>query len=452
MRIISKGLKNLLCGAVLASVTALSSMAQSAPVGWLYTTTNDPEANQVLRIERYADGTLGGEMAFATGGKGVANHDAPANGDYDAQYQMQIIDDILLVTNAGDSRVSSFRINAQDGTLTHLENVDTKGDFPATIAMTPVVGMEGQYWIAIGNQWGQPTVLYDGDALRRYPSDEWHQGDLSAADPSDARRSVELYKLDISAGQLTPIGNIDHYSRENGGPASIAFSPDGRKLAVSTWGIPHFLAEDPILEETHPSRVYVYDFDNGSVSNRRYFQEPGIIGSVGFDWSKDSDLIYLSNFNIINAKADNGLIVLRDDGSSLSKVGNYVTGAGTTIDEACWTALSADYSRLYVVSFVTNEISIFDLDPDTGMVTGRRALVERQGDLDAESDAKDVALSADGQYLYWLGSLATYTVSSYRVTDAGLDFVTQYVTEATKDGAGNIGQYDLGGIALFDKK
>jgi hypothetical protein len=48
--------------------------------------------------------------------------------------------------------------------------------------------------------------------------------------------------------------------RENGGTSQISFSPDGRKLAVSTWGIPHFLTEDPKLEEMHPSRVYVYNF------------------------------------------------------------------------------------------------------------------------------------------------------------------------------------------------
>jgi hypothetical protein len=67
--------------------------------------------------------------------------------------------------------------------------------------------------------------------------------------------------------------------RENGGTSQISFSPDGRKLAVSTWGIPHFLTEDPKLEEMHLSRVYVYNFANGMVSGRRRFEEAGISGT-----------------------------------------------------------------------------------------------------------------------------------------------------------------------------
>ncbi len=126
-----------------------------------------------------------------------------------------------------------FKIDRPTGELTLIANVNSYGQKPVSISSTPVLGQPGRFWIAVGNQWDQPTVIYGGSKLQRLPSDEFLLGDLSKPHPSDKDRTIELYQLD-RGGSLTHVRTLDHYPRENGGAAQISFSPDGKKLAVST--------------------------------------------------------------------------------------------------------------------------------------------------------------------------------------------------------------------------
>jgi len=430
-----------------------SESAAKQPVGFIYTTTNDPNANEVVRLERYADGTLGGEMTFATGGKGLAHHDAPANGDYDAQYQLQIVGNYLITTNGGDHTVSLFSINRPDGKLKLLETVDSHGEFPVSVAITPIVGVKGSYWVAIGNQWNNPTAIYDGDKLQLLPSPNWWRIDLTKPDATDAHRNVTHFRLNGAKGHIEYVSEIDHYNRQNGGPSNVVFSPDGKKIAVTTWGLDHFLTADPQPDLMRPSRVYVYDFADGKVSNRRYFEEEGITGSVGTDWSRNGQLLYVSNFNLPTAKNDHGLTVLRDTGSAVVKDAHFKTAKAGEVDEACWTAISPDGKKLYVVSFVTNVISTFDLDPKTGKVLRLSQQTDREHVSYApENDGKDLYTPANGKHLYWLGSLESFSVNSFTIGADGLHFLQQYNVERTKAKIGVAGAYDLGGIDGYDLK
>ena len=205
-------------------------------VGYLYTTTNGEGINEIVRLARYEDGTVGDEKTYPTYVRGGANHEAPALGDYDAQGQTQIIGDFLLTADIGAHSISVFKIDRQSGELTLIASVNSYGQKPVSISSMPVVGQPGMFWVAVGNQWDQPTVIYEGDKLRRLPSDQFLTGDLSKPHPSDKDRTIELYRLDNRDGTLTHVRTLDHYSRENGGASQVAFSPDGRKLAVSTWG------------------------------------------------------------------------------------------------------------------------------------------------------------------------------------------------------------------------
>jgi hypothetical protein len=435
-----------------ASPAFASPAAEKRVVGYLYTTTNGEGINDVVRLARYDDGSVGDEKTFSTGVRGAANHLAPALGDYDAQGQTQIVGNYLLTANPAVGMVSVFRIDHPTGNLTFVANVESHGKKPVSISATPVVGQPGKYWVAVGNQWDQPTVIYEGAKLQRLPSDEFLKGDLSKPDPSDKDRSIVLFQLDDATGALTFVRTLDTYPRENGGTAQISFSPDGRKLVVSTWGIPHFLTSNPLLSEMHPSRVYVYDFAGGQVSKRRFFEEKGIAGSVGLEWGPGARTLYVSNFSIVNAKGDNGLTVLRDGPRTVTKIANFPTGATAPkdIDEACWTVLSAKKDMLYVVSYVSNVITPFKLDPKTGRVLKRMPLVTRAG-FAPDSDSKDVTISSDGRHMYWLGSFASFSVNLF---DIGVDgtpvYKGQYTLNATKAAVGQAGVYDLGGIAQYD--
>src|SRR5512147_169472 len=81
-------------GVLMATPGTIPALAQSTGktiVGYLYTTTNGEGINQVIRLARYADGSLGDERTYSTWVRGGSNHTAPAMGDYDAQGQTQIV-------------------------------------------------------------------------------------------------------------------------------------------------------------------------------------------------------------------------------------------------------------------------------------------------------------------------------------------------------------------------
>ena len=435
------------------SAPALAEADGKKVVGYLYTTSNGEGINEVVRLARYEDGSLGDEKTYPTWVRGGANHTAPAQGDYDAQGQTQIVGDFLLTANPGAHSVSVLRINRPTGVLTLVGSVNSYGDMPVSISATPVVGRPGNFWVVVGNQWGQPTVIFDGAKIQRLPSAEFLQQDLKAPDPSDKDRTIELYQLDNATGALVHVRTLDHYVRENGGVAQVSFSPDGNRLAVSTWGIPHFLTDDPKLEEMHPSRVYMYDFAAGEVRRRRFFEEAGIAGSVGFEWGPQAELLYVTNFSITNAKGGNGLTVLHDGPDRLVKIANYPTGqvSPKDIDEACWTTLSPKKDMLYVVSFVTNVITPFKLDPVTGRVLQRLPLITRSAGYAPSSDFKDVTISSDGKHMYWLGSLQSFSINLLDLApDGAATWRGQYTVAATKATVGQAGVFDLGGIAQYD--
>lgn len=417
-------------------------------LGYLYTTTNGEGENQVVQLARFSDGSVGNEKVYPTKGKGGSSHEAPAHGDYDAQGNLKIIGDYLLTTNPGDNTISVFKVNKKNGDLSFVSIAKSEGNRPVTIDFTPVSEGKKEYWVIVGNQWGTPTVLYENDNLRRYPNDAFLASNLKTSNVSDRDRSLELFKLDMSNGKLTFQKTLSEYVRENGGPADVKFNPDGKKIAVTLWGIPHLFAKEPSLKEMHSSRVYVYDFENGKISNPRFFEESGLSGAVGFNWNNNSETLYVSYFNIVNEKSDNGLVVLKDNRKKLVKASNHTTGGGNIIDEACWTAISKDQSKLYVCSYVTNTITTYNLDKN-GNVIKTLNVTKREGNAPLE-DSKDLFISPDNKYIYMLGSFFSYSVNTLEITPNGTKYLKQYNLKETSKEIGNPGVYDLVGLDGFD--
>ena len=420
--------------------------------GYIYTTTNGESTNQVVRFDRLENGSLENEMVYTTNSKGGANRAAggDAHGDYDFQGSVQIIGDYLLNVNAGGNDISVFSLDRTTGDLSLLGNTDSGGMRPVSIAKTPVSGSDHEYWIVVGNQWGNPNVQKDLPDLQRFPNDAFFEQDLTQPDASDQKRNIQLFRFNTDNGSLTPVAQLDTYVRENGGPADVSFSQDGSKLAVSLWGIAHFGAKNPSLDEQHPSRVYVYDFDNGVVSNSRFFEEEGIAGSIGLDWALHrNDLIYVTNFNTTVAKTDNSLTVLSDDGSSLTKSNNFTTGKEDDLDEACWTTLSPLGDVLYVASFTGNVITPFKLD-GSGHITGKLPF-ERRGGFAPAGDSKELYITSDNKYLYNTGALQSFSINIFDISaDGSVEYRKQVTLKTTKASVGTLGAYDFMGLTGFD--
>jgi len=422
------------------------------PKGFLYTTTNGEGMNQVLKLDRYSDGSLINETAYSTNSKGGANTGAggDAKGDFDAQNAIQIIGDYLLNVNAGGNTISVFTIDKPTGSLVFKSNVNSEGVRPVSIAYTKKTGSNNTYWVVVGNQWNNPNVQKDGANIERYPNDAFHAADLESPHESDRVRNIALFSFDALNGNLTPEKVLDTYVRENGGPSCVSFSDDGTKLAVSTWGIAHFSTEKTSLDEQHASRVYVYDFADGSVSGERYFEEEGIAGSIGFNWAKGgNNTLHVSNFNLTPNKRNNSLTVLKDNGRAVKKSANHNTAGTDDIDEACWTLLNPDGNKLYVASFGANVISSFDVDGGGNIVSDVRAT--SRGDNAPAGDTKDMYITPDNKYLYVLGAFQSFSINRFDISTSGkIRYKDQVSLNTTKESKGNAGEYNFLGLAGYD--
>ncbi len=417
--------------------------------GYLYTSTNGEGTNQVVRFSRHNDGSLTNEKDYSTNSKGGANVAAggDAHGDYDSEGGVQIIGKFLLAVNSGGNDISVFNLDKKNGNISLKNNVPSGGKRPVSISYTPRGNSGHDYWVVVGNQWDNPNVQKDGGDIQRFPNDSFFQQDLTLPDASDNDRNINLFTFNSETGALQMRSQLDKYVRENGGPSAVHFSDDGTKLAVTTWGIAHFDTKLTSTKEQHPSRVYVYDFHDGRVSGNRYFEEIGIAGSIGFSWARNSNgKMYVSNFNLIPEKSDNSVTVLSDNGSAVTKTANFSATAGQGINESCWTALSASGDKLYVASFQTNLVSVFEAN-NSGL--NYVASVARGG-LAPNGDSKELWISPDNKYVYNLGALQTFSINRFDITGNSITYKTQTPVAAAAASVGQLGKYNFLGLVGFD--
>ena len=201
----------------------------------------------------------------------------------------------------------------------------------------------------------------------------------------------------------------------NGGPSQVAFSPNGRRVAVGLWGVPHLaaLAKEPYQS---PSRVYVYNikFSNDGIQfeNPRFYEESGVSGTIGFSWGRRNNFIYATNFNVSAEKSEYSVTALglRDRNTFNSGNGKASGNAGIpgSGEEACWSWLSENGKVLYAASFSQNSLSVFDVS--RGRVTFRES-VPRRGT--SKPDTKDIFVIGDGTQTYVSGGYATHTMTIY---------------------------------------
>lgn len=419
--------------------------------GYLYTTTNGEGMNQVVRFDRLKDGSLKNETAFNTNSMGGSNTavGGDAHGDYDFQGSIKIVGNYLLTVNSGGNNISVFGLDRSNGNLTLKNNVNSGGKRPVSITSTPVAGSNTEYWLVVGNQWDNPNIQKDAPNIQRFPNDAFFMQDLTQADASDQLRNIQLFRFNSSNGDLTAVSLLDTFVRENGGPSQALFSPDGTKLAVSLWGIAHFGATNPLLTEQHPSRVYIYDFNNGTVSNGRFFEEGGIAGTIGISWAPNNNkIVYATNFNVTVAKTKNSLTVLSDSGSAVTKTANFATKEDNDLDEACWTTISPSGDRLYVASFTGNVITPFSIG-SSGNITGKLPF-EARGDFAPPGDSKDMYITSDNKYLYNTGALQSFSINIFDITGNGVSYRDQVTLQTTQASVGTLGAYNFMGLVGFD--
>ncbi len=382
--------------------------------GFIYTSTNSTSGNAIIALGRHRDGTLEElpNSPYATGGTGDA-----AEGDFDTQWALRIVGDYLLAVNAGgnptNGSISVFKINKTDGSLTQadqntstatMDNTDSRGIRATSIAAKEIGGIT---WIVVANQYANPN-------FQMSPAVAY--GTVAAS----ALRNIAVFTFNKTNGTLE-YKNIGatYMDGNNGGPTTIDFNGSGNKIAVSTWGVPHFMTPDADLTKQKPGRLYVYNFSGGTLTQTGMYEEEGVSGNIGFSWSPNDQYIYLTNFNLHGSKGENSVTV--HDGSTAAKVQNFASGGRN--DEACWTLVSRDQTKLFVASFGENVVSVFNIGSDNKLsVSLTPNFFARRGGLPM-GDTKDMYEAAG--YLYAAGAFQSHTVSTFRIaSDGALSEVT----------------------------
>lgn len=191
----------------------------------------------------------------------------------------------------------------------------------------------------------------------------------------------------MSDGRLSPIPGSTVELPKGRGPAQVEMSTNGR-LLVATAGFQ--------VDGGDGSRVYTFRVQpDGKLmpGEGSPIMPKGATGTVGFSLSPDGDRIFVSTFK------SSGVAVFEVDPSTAA-VRQMGMPVGNDQRAACWTAIAKDGRTLYVGNFVSNSISVYDVGTD-GTLT-LLGSVPRRGATN--KDTKDIELTQDGRHLYAIGS------------------------------------------------
>jgi 6-phosphogluconolactonase len=348
-----------LISAVLTSGAAATAAAEDAgalrPTHAVFVMTNDADANEVIAYERSEYGTLHSPRHYSTGGRGSGGTVDPLS----SQGSLTLSDDrsALLATNAGSGTLAVFAVGGSHLQLT--DRVPTGGSEPNAVAQ---------------------------------------HGGLVYVLNTAASSSVVGFRL--SHGKLVRIPDSLRFLSGNlANSSSIAFSPDGRHVAVI---------------ERAGNKIDIFQVQpDGRLSPITVNPSAGA-GAFAGAFARDGALIV----------SETG-----PGGTASSTVSSYLIGPQSqliplttsipTLGAAnCWNALTPDGRFVYASNAGSSSVAGFaigatgELAPLPGTVLG----INPPG-----STNLDLAVSADGQFLYSLnGGSGTIGMFAIRSTDGSL--------------------------------
>jgi 6-phosphogluconolactonase len=333
--------------ALIALVTLVSpAFAVPQAAGHVYVQTNESSGNRIVAFVRAADGSLTQDQAVGTGGTGIA----PTGLGSQASVAITADGDNLLAVNAGSDDVSLFEITT-DGL--ELADVTGVGDRPVSVAVRGSL-------VYVLNQ-GASTI--QGLRITR-------------------------------AGTLVRIANSTRpLSSSAADGAQVAFSPDGRFLAVTEKGTqtidtyvmgPNGRANGPKVQASSGATPFGFQF---GPDGRLYVSEAPSSAASSYDVAADGTLSTITA-SLTNGQGAACWLVVSSDGrfaytanastanvsqyaiasnGALSLVGNG--SSGSTPDGPVDLDLSDGDRFLYVLSARSGAITGFSVNPSSGALT-----------------------------------------------------------------------------------
>jgi 6-phosphogluconolactonase len=297
----------------------------------VYVQSNDAARNEVLAFSRSDDGGLTALGRYEAGGRGTGQPHLPSQSSIvlggDGRW--------LLVVNAGSDDVSLFAVEA-DG-LRLADRVGSGGTTPTSVAVA------GSLVYVLNNA------------------------------------SANIAGFTIEDGRFVELdGSSRPLSSDGADPAQIAFSRDGRTLAVTE------RATDSITTYAMDPRGYAV----GPTTIKAAGKTP-----YGFDFTADGAMVVTEAFGgEVGAAAASSYEI-----TAAGTVAPVSGSVGDTRSEVCWAAVTKDGRFAYVTNFGDGTVSSYEIG-ERGTLQLRSAVAgsTRLG----EKGIRDEAITSDGRYLY----------------------------------------------------
>jgi 6-phosphogluconolactonase len=236
---------------IVLAMLVMPALSKSDSSGAVYTMTNDPAGNHVIRYDRGDDGTLMNPTYFATDGMG--------NGSIFASNQGALAlsnnDKMLLVVNAGSNEISAFKVT-EDG-LKLTDRVSSGGTSPISLTIHDNL-------VYVLNGGGNGNIvgfwLYDDGKLKMIPKSS---RPLSSTTAGAAEVSFNP-EGNVLAVTEKNTNMIDTYVVKDNG---LTEGPNVQNSAgVTPYGFSFDDKGHLIVSEAHASTVSSYDLnDNGKL-------------------------------------------------------------------------------------------------------------------------------------------------------------------------------------------
>jgi 6-phosphogluconolactonase (cycloisomerase 2 family) len=314
----------------------------------VFVQNDDPAGNTVIAYARSASGTLRETGRYATGGLGgvlagsVVDHLA-------SQGALGYDRGLLVAVNAGSDTITTFAVHG-DG-LDRRQVLPAGGDFPVSVAL------HGDRAFVLDARGGGAIQGYArvGDRLTLVPA--WHR-DLGL----DPNRTPEFTST----------------------PGQIGFTPDGRRLVVTT--------------KNGSNSVLVYDVGPfGLASTPVTTPLPGKV-PFGFDFDRRGILA-------LTEAGTNTVATFRvGDDSRLVPLDSAATGQAAT----CWAVVTRH--RVYVSNAGSASLSGYRIGDAGGL--------DALGNTSTGAGTVDAAASPDGRFLY-VQTGAAGKVDAFRIGHDG---------------------------------
>jgi len=361
--------------------------------GSVYVMSNDLEGNAIISFDRLSDGSLSFKETVSTTGLGGVSGE-PLD-PLSSQNAMILSENKkwLIAVNAGSNDFSIFSV--QDDQLTLVSKVDSRGDFPVSLAMKHNL-------LYVLNSGG------DGNIAGFYFNDF----------------TGEAHFINGSVRALNANGSNPPFFIFS--PAQIAFNPTGQFLAVTVKGQDQ-IALFRISKKGTPSRRPTLNISNGS-------------NPFSFAFTDRGQLLVTETFGGAFLGAPNAGAVssynVRRNGTLRVISGSVANAQALT----CWLILSPDNS----MAFTTNS----DSDTITPYRVGRDGSLELVGvHVTTGDNPIDLAMTADSQFLYTLNS-ETGNISAFSAEQADNETEDLTLTHIADFGEDNLPGRSVAGIVV----